>query len=633
MSDISAGDQRKPLAVKLGCGIVVAATAVAGISLLTVAFAPIEMFKSSVESRISKKMGAVVHIDALVRTDHFSLHPVVEIRGLTIAQPAWAGAGNMVQLDRARVKFPILPLLRGQFAPESIALVGLDAKLIRTADKRENWSREKRPPESRGNGASVSAFSITQSHISMRDDRRKLTLSGTFSVTPDKGLILSTQGTFHGKPATLTATGGRIEGVDPGSPYPFKAHLVSSPLSMTATGAMKGALNLDVFDARIVAQGQDIAFLDDIIEAGLPGTQPFALSAQVHRERPDWVINRLAGQIGRSRLTGAATIQKREGRSRINGRIHAATFDFGDLSTNEGKRLALEKKARLGERVLPDTRIDLRHFQKTDGKLSFLADQLLIPGGSVFQSMSGTLRINHRVLTVDDFVARMTAGRLAGSVRVDHRSGLPKLTTNLRIEGTRLEQLMGSSKDASGPVHGRIQLNGQGETIREALSRANGSVKIVVIDGRLRALIANVIGQDLGRTIGQALGHKDALVPVRCLVAAFHAQNGQLTPNPLTMDATISVARGSGVINLQDERINLTLSGAAKKPSPLRLDEPVRISGTLLRPSVTVAGMAPGSHIGFSKVFKLVTHSIGNIFKRDTAPTAQPVNCAALAGR
>ena len=394
---------------------------------------------------------------------------------------------------------------------------------------------------------------------------------------------------------------------------------------------MKGALNLDVFDARIAAQGHDIAYLDDIIEAGLPGTQEFALSAKVHRARPDWVITGLGGQIGRSRLTGSATIEKREGRSLINGRVHATTFDFNDLSSDEGRTLALQKKARLGDRVLPDTSIDLRHFQHTDGSLRFAADQLLIPGGSVFQSMSGTLRINHRVLAVDDFVAGMTAGRLVGSVRVDHRSGLPKLATNLRVEGTRLEQVMGSSKDVSGPLRGRIQLNGQGETIREALARANGSVKIVVIGGRLRALIATVIGQDLGRTIGQALGNKDAVVPIRCLVASFQARNGQLAPNPLAMDATISVARGSGSINLQDEKINLSLSGAAKKPSLLRLDEPVRITGTLSHPSVTVAGMAPASHIGFGKVFKLVTHSIGNIIKRDTAPRAQPVNCAALA--
>ena len=463
----------------------------------------------------------------------------------------------------------------------------------------------------------------------MRDDRRHLTVSGTFSLTPNTGLILDSRGTFHGQPATLTATGGRIDDIRPGAPYPFEARLASKLLSITATGTMKGALNLDVFDARIAAQGHDIAYLDDIIEAGLPGTQEFALSAKVHRARPDWVITGLGGQIGRTRLTGGATIEKREGRSLINGRVHAATFDFGDLSSDEGRMLALQKKAQLGDRVLPDTRIDLRHFQNTDGSLRFVADQLLIPGGSAFQSMSGTLRINHRVLAVGDFVAGMTAGRLVGSVRVDHRDGLPKLATNLRIEGTSLEQVMGSSKDVSGPLRGRIQLNGHGETIREALGRANGSVKIVVTGGRLRALIANVIGQDLGRTIGQVLGNKDAVVPIRCLVAAFNAQNGQLAPNPLAMDATISVARGSGSINLQNEQINLSLSGAAKKPSPLRLDEPVRITGTLSHPSVTVAGMAPASQIGVSKVFKLVTHSIGNIFKRDTAPRAQPVNCAA----
>lgn len=599
-------------------------------SLVVIGFAPIGMFKGDLEERISEKLGAAVHIGTLKRTDHFSLHPIVEIRDLRIAQPKWAGKGDMVRLDLAQVKFPILTLLRGRFEPETIAITGLEANLIRTADKRTNWSREKRPTEEAGDGVSFTNFSITKSHFTLRDKRRRLNLAGQFLVTPKDGLRIDARGTFHGQPASFSATGERIHGVIPGSPYPFNAQLKSNLLSMTARGTMEGALNLDVFSARVQAQGHDIAYLDDIVEAGLPATQEFTLVAKVRRSRPDWVISDLGGEIGRSRLTGAATIKKRNGRSLIDGQIHAAIFDFGDLSSDEGKRLALLKRARLGDLVLPDTRINLHNFEQTDGRLRFKADQLLIPGGSVFQTMSGTLKIDHRLLSVDDFQAGMRSGRLVGSVRVDHRSGLPKLATDLKVQGTSLEQMMGSGKDVSGPVSGRIRLSGQGETIREALGRSSGTVRIVSVGGLLRSQIAAVIGQDLGKTIGQSLGNKVRVVPIRCLVASFDARNGMLTPNPVAMDATLSVARGAGIINLRDERINLALHGAAKKPSPLRIDQPVRIGGSLAHPSVTVAGMNPAQKPSFGKMLKLVTHSIGNMFKHDTAPTVKPLNCAAI---
>jgi AsmA family protein len=203
----------------------------------------------------------------------------------------------------------------------------------------------------------------------------------------------------------------------------------------------------------------------------------------------------------------------------------------------------------------------------------------------------------------------------------------------MKIEGTTIEQLMGSGKDVSGALRGRIALSGQGETIRQALGGANGRVTIMTLNGGIRATIANVIGQDLGRTIVQAISGKDDLVPLRCLVADFRAQNGLVTPQPMVIDATVSVARGYGAINLRDETVRLTLAGAAKKPSPLRIDDPVHVGGTLHHPSVTVAGLTPSQHIGFSQVFSLVKKSIGGIFKKENKPSVASVDCAVFAAR
>ena len=106
MSEALAEGSRSLLNRKVGWTVARVAASVSTIALVALAFAPIGTFKEEVESRIAEKVGTTVHIGSLVRTDHFSLHPTVEIRDLTIAQPDWAGKGDMLRLDLARVKFP-----------------------------------------------------------------------------------------------------------------------------------------------------------------------------------------------------------------------------------------------------------------------------------------------------------------------------------------------------------------------------------------------------------------------------------------------------------------------------------------------------------------------------------------------
>ena len=62
------------------------------------------------------------------------------------------------------------------------------------------------------------------------------------------------------------------------------------------------------------------------------------------------------------------------------------------------------RKAAIGPRVIPPTRINLSKMGKTDGRLVFVAHRLLSSGGTVFKSLSGSLTLDHRVITVRNVV-------------------------------------------------------------------------------------------------------------------------------------------------------------------------------------------------------------------------------------
>lgn len=616
--------------------LAISAALLAAIGLLVLALGafPVGWVRGLVESRVSAALHAKVEIGSVTRDSVFSYTPVVVLHDLRIAQPGWAGQGDFVRVATARARVPVLALLTGRFRPDRVAIDGARIALVRDASGRANWKPDgAKPDQSDASRPSLSELNVTNTQIVLRDAKRQLIVAGPLTVDATHGLRLTAKGSFRDTPATLELTGGRIAGIDPTAPYPFVAKLASSALDFTARGTMQGVLDTRDFTAAIRAQAPTLKNLDYLIEAGLFGTQPIDLAGTIRHDGRDWYVDRISGAIGRSRFTGQATVHKYGIRTMIDARIHASRFDFDDLADSQGRAESAARLARIGPRVLPPTKIDLSKLWKTDGTIRFAADHLLSNGGTVFQSLSATLNLDNRVLSVSDIVAPLASGRMTGAARVDHRSGLPKLALDLRLNGLTLGALIGKPDMVDGVVRGHIMLRGQGETVREALAHANGKAAIVATQGHVRRMIADVLGQSLSGAIGHAISAPSESVPLRCLVADFRAADGVLTPHPLAIDTGSSVGRGTGRIVLDGERIDLTLAGATKSRALLRITDPIRLAGTLSAPSITVAGLGGRDKPTAGGVLGVLGRSIGQalgLSKTETtapAPVAEPLDC------
>ncbi|WP_457824374.1 hypothetical protein, partial [Staphylococcus aureus] len=84
--------------------------------------------------------------------------------------------------------------------------------------------------------------------------------------------------------------------------------------------------------------------------------------------------------------------------------------------------------------------------------------------------------------------------------------GRPKLSVDLRLIGLTLDTMIGKPDMVSGRVRGHIVLVGQGDTVREALSRANGKAAMVATEGEVRRMVADVLGQNLSGAVVHAIG-------------------------------------------------------------------------------------------------------------------------------
>ncbi|WP_321327392.1 AsmA family protein [uncultured Parasphingorhabdus sp.] len=585
-------------------------------AILLLGAVPAGIFKSVIKEKLQGTAEREVTIGTVTRDSFFSYAPVITIHNLRVAQPAWAGEGDFLRLKSVSARLSVFEVLTGNTQPDRVTVEGLEIALVRDEDGRSNWNdQDDRKDDAEASTPVLTDLDVAHSRFSYVDHKRGLSLAGPISVNSRNGLRAEGRGTFLKSSAVMAFTGGPITGIDPEAGYPFQLSLQSPALELKAKGEMQGVLNTDRFVATLSARAPTLKNLDRIVEAGLFGTQKIDLQADIRHQGKDWYIEKLNGSIGRSSLTGKADVLKRDGRTKIDASIKFATLDFDDLADDEGLAKAAALTRRIGPRVIPNTRINLSKMGPTDGQMTFTVDRLLSRRDTIFRSVRGKLSLDHKLINMTDLVIVLKSGRMVGTVRVDHRSGAPKFSTDLTLRGASLSDLIGNDDIVTAKMRGRILLSGTGDTVRSALEKANGRAAMVASGGSVRATAAHVLGQNLGGAVQEIIDNPEARVPLRCLVASFTARNGILTPAPLAIDTSVSVGRGQGRIALKGETVSLILRGGAKGKSALRIVDPIKISGTLNAPDVSVAGLGKARDAekpSLGDVLKVATKSIGS---------------------
>ncbi|MDE1916837.1 MAG: AsmA family protein [Sphingomonadales bacterium] len=590
------------------------------LALLGLAAFPWGLLKSRIEAHMTGAIGRPVMIGSMERLDSFSFHPLIRLTRLRIPQPAWVrpGLGDLARVERIDMRLSAWSLLTGKVSVEQVDATGASLQLYRNRDGRRNWTNGR--GHSSG-GPTLGQLRVANSHLRYVDEKRDRSFDLAVAAD-DTGLRLDGQGLIMGHGVTVQACGGAVNARR--GPWPFSLTLDGKAVGLAMTGTMAAPLDLDHLRAAVKGHAQDLRLLDALIEAGLPGTQAVSLTAQVSRAGPDWTIETLAGTIGRSDIEGHAVIIKRHGRTRITGALSADHFDFGDLSSNEGKARAAAMRARTGPRLLPASAIDLTHVRHTDGSLDLRVAHLLWPGPSPFRSLHAHLSLERSQLRLDPLTVGMHHGVFAGTMVIDqHTPGQkdPKLTLSMTMQGARLLDVFPRAH-IDGGLRGRMMVSGYGHRLRDAFGRGNGVIALVGHDGLIPARTASLLGQDAGRGITTG---KQELASLRCVVMRLDLHSGVARAAPIVIDTSRALTTVSGSIRLSDERLFLTLKGAPKQASVLRLPGQIEVNGTIKAPDIRVPAHDRSLGGAIAMVVKGITGH--------QAPLAHDADCDRLARR
>ncbi|WP_342212640.1 AsmA family protein [Sphingomonas sp. CFBP 13733] len=602
-------------------GIVVAGVLVLG--LIVLAAFPWGSLKGVIQRQLTARFGRPVTIGGIERVDTFGFNPTIRITDVRIPQAEWAGTGDFVRLREAEATFSGLALLKGAFGPRDVKARGLRLVLVRDRNGRTNWERPGKP-KGGGSSTDLDGLTISDSVIAYRDDKQDRFVTARFTSDPVHGIRAAGNGTIRGAAVRIAVAGPSVERFQ-GKPWPFTATIDGDALSITAKGRMDHPLDTDAMELDVTARATDLKLIDAVIEAGLFRTQPVSFSAHVRHDQPKWTVTQLKGVVGRSDFTGHVSVDKQDGRTKVDGAIVSRQFDFGDPASDEGKAKGAALERAIGPRLVPNTRIDIGKIDTTDARMAFRIGRIVsAKGASPILSARGVLAIDHQLLTLSDLDARLPHGRVEGKLTVDQRGDrkVPMVDINLRLRGSSVQDLAGGGGDFSGNVSARARLRGPGTTIRAAVGNANGTIGFVARDGQLPQGIAAALGFDAARALLAKDGERAGL---RCVVLKLDVTRGHGRIDPMIVDTTASLLRGQGSVVFPGETLNIRLSGTPKQHALLRVPGSAYMTGTIERPAVTI----PPEVKSVGNIFK----AIGRAITGKQGPTARDADCSGLAAR
>ena len=609
--------------------------------------------REPIDDYATVRLGRPVAIHGDLSGRVWSWTPSFTARDVSVGEPRWAGAGDMARLPKLTVALDLKALLRGRFALSLVDAEQPTVALIRDSSGRENWSfgapasgapSFKLPP--------VHRFIIADGRMSLDDARRKLSFAG--QVTSNERLIgyghgrftLTGRGAIAGEPFQAQVVGGPLIDVDPGRPYPFQANIRSGASRIVADGVLARPFDLGRFAATGRVSGDDMANLYRLTGLTLPNTPPYALAGRLRRDGDRFDVTGLAGRVGSSDVAGRLVISERGGRRDLTGDLASRRLSLADLTaviggaprkvvagavTSPLQRAAAARLSAEG-RVFPDARLDVERVRQMDADVRYRAETVAA-GPLPVRQVSFRVRLDHGVLTVAPLSLVLPQGALSGRARLDARGTTPVTALDLTLANAQAQDLLPKTAGPpplTGPLETRARLSGAGDSVRTAAAQANGVVAVVIPQGQMRQLLAELMGIDVGRSLFLYLAHDKSPTPVRCAVAEFRAEGGVMTAQRILIDTAAVQAQGRGVIDLRNETVDLTLNGRPKHFRLLRVAAPITLKGRLDHPKfgVDVAKALPQA--GLSALLGALAAPVAAVLPFIAPGQPHDANCAAL---
>jgi len=190
-------------------------------------------------------------------------------------------------------------------------------------------------------------------------------------------------------------------------------------------------------------------------------------------------------------------------------------------------------------------------------------------------------RLDAGVLAVSGLDVGWGGGHSTGTVLLDLRQHPPRSQAQLETRGVRLEVLLATSDEKqrlTGVLHVRSALKAVGADVEALRTTLSGTVSAALSAGTIPSLLDAQMGLAMGKLMRTFISGNEPL-PLPCAAVRAELGGGQARIQSLVIDSANTRSTGSGVVDLRDGAVDMTLTPEPKRPGLFELQKSIHLSG------------------------------------------------------
>jgi len=350
--------------------------------------------------------------------------------------------------------------------------------------------------------------------------------------------------------------------------------------------------------------GDNLNQLFTLTGIAFPATRDYVTQGHLLRQGNTVRYDAFTGRVGTSDLSGWLQVKTGGKRPLLTADLTSTKLTLEDLGPVIGARpghldAALKAVAQTGaaeavtpkaKRVIPDLPFKVANWDTVDAEVKFSAQSMRRTSYMPLEALSTHLSLKDSVLTLDPLQFGVAGGHLDAVISLDGRHNPIQARAQVQIKRLALAKLLPAGqtgKASASLIGGQIKLAGSGNSMGSMLAKANGSVALLMSGGEISQMTMEKAGLHLWEIFRLTLSG-DKQIKLRCAVANFDVKAGTMEANTMLLDTEVTTLLGSGSIDLEQEKLDLTLTQKTKNTSPLSLRSPIHIGGNFVKPIIKV---------------------------------------------
>jgi len=506
------------------------------------------------------------------------LEPGLSIRlvaeQVSFGNAAWARRASMATAARVAASLQLIPLLRGDFEIDGIAIDGLDLEIERDGSGQGNW---KFPRAGSDGGRTRQAESTgPRTHIGWVEVRNARVSYCDASMT---------------EPLVAQVAHFRAESPSAGTAVQIVAEATAAGLRAELAGAApppatweSSGFDLSGKVALSVADPQAAAAALGLVPAALAGA---LLSANIAVTGETLALRDIVARLAANDIGGELSLAWNGDRPRLTGSVRAGEFSFERIVPEEDAA-PVERRAAASSSDLP-----WEALRRVDVAVSMAAGMLHLGRGGAVKNVDVDAKVTAGILEIEGRVGGAEAGHIDAKLRAE--GAAQRVRVDVRAEDVAIERLVSGDTIRGARLNADLRLAGRGASAPAIARSLGGEALLEVNGGTFESAALDLFASDLFRQVVDLLRPKahSGRTRLECAVVKARVRAGMVEfDRGIALETEDVKVLGAGTLDLVSGEIDIALrtdpKGGAGVSVATVVDSLVRIRGTYAEPKIQI---------------------------------------------